>query len=209
MAKHHPRGRDRRQTEIKKHGDTIVLATGVTVFALVGYLTLRDPSLVYGRAIGPANLAIVLSIVLAAVSLSCFSLQYLIDRDRWNTRSGAIFFVFALLMSAALTDGALWFVDSRFEFSESLHKAKVVYHCVEKYESGKCVSQLTHCPQCKSVLSAGQRSELQAKLTAFADKMDKEFAGQQSAAVDGGPLTEATDNWRRRQRAPASSTQSK
>lgn len=210
MTSHVRRGADRRQTNNKISGDSAVVVMGTVIFALVSYLSLRDPSVEYGRAVGATNLAIILAVGFASVVLSSIALQYLIDRKRWSTKIAALFFTLAFLMSAALSDGALLLIDSRFEFSESVHSAKVIYFCTEKYNPGRCVDQLTYCPQCKKALSAPQRQELQAKLKLFADKMDHDALTRQQAAGKGGPLTEVTDDWRKRQqRAPASENQNK
>lgn len=199
------RGRDRRLSGYKISSDSGAIITGALVFCGISYLTLRDPTVAFGRAIGFSNLAIVLSVAFAAVFVSCVGLQYLIDRRRWNLKIAAMFFVLASLMSAALSDGALMFVESRFAFAESIMESRVEYHCAESFNPGSCVDQLTICPQCKKVFTIEQRKDLQARLTVFADKLDRDVEAAEKARSTSGPLSEATDNWRKRQqRTPAS-----
>lgn len=175
------------------------LAFGTIIFVCITILSLREPSLAMGQAIGLNNFIIVVASSLGAVIVSCLGLRFLIDLRRWTPKVSAVFFTAAMVMSGALNDIFLRALDSRFELGQSVAEAKVVFHCKARFNPGLCVGQLSICPQCKNALSVKERQELQARLIVFADEMDEQFQRAEAARGQSGPLSEAAQDWRKRQ----------
>lgn len=180
---------------------------GGLAFFVVLALTLRDPTVEFGRAIGLKNLLVVVANCFVAAVASSLGIKFLLAAKSWSPKTALLFLVLTLVTSSALSDILLRKTNERFSLAMSVMEAKVLYHCKTRYNPGRCVDQLDICPQCKSVFSPAERKDLHAKLMLFQEKLDESLRQAELAREKSGPLSEAVEDWRKRQaRTPASET---
>jgi len=134
--------------------------------ALLALLFVLDPSLDFGRSLGPVWFTALVVTIVSSVVYS--ALLWSAIKDFAYPKASEAVSATVIAVMAALTGASVYLAaDSEFEISRELTVAKIEYFCVDKFKGKECIRLVTGNPKYALSVPKWKRNHAVAKLKAY------------------------------------------
>jgi hypothetical protein len=158
--------------------DEIGVFLDASIFAALAALTISNPNLAWGSSIGFEGMAILIGILLFAVSVCGLSVRLLLFSLNWSWRVPLVHAVLTMATTIFVNDMILNAADSQFGLAKSLIENKITYFCDTHFDGESCVQQVNICANCAQILAPEKRPIVAGRLRAF-----KQMAAEREPAA--------------------------
>lgn len=136
-------------------------ASGVFVFLAV--LTLMDPSLAHGHAVGFSGVLFLWAMLALSVAISALP-WFFVARDRRWTWPKGLAIAAVILATSILVNQVFAAVADLAGMGDRMSSARIEYFCFENFDRLECVRQVNLCPECAHRMDRWKRDEVVQKL---------------------------------------------